>query len=258
MTATTRFQTFATLTALGAAAAILCTLPAGAQMPVPPDDARHYEPIPSITVSGSGEVRVAPDQASVQLGVVAQKENAGAAQQEASRIAQGILDAVAGLDVPREAVQTSQLVLTPVYEQGGPRQQVPTEPRIIAYRASNVVSVRLDDLEKIGPVIDAGIDAGANQVQGVHFQLEDDREAREEAMRRAVREARGKAAAMADALEVSLGPVLDASEGGVTIHRPEYGQVRMMAMESQAADTPVAAGEITVSANVTLSYRIGG
>lgn len=255
MTATTRFQTFATLTALGAAA-ILCTLPAGAQMPEPPDP-RHYEPIPSITVTGAGEVRVAPDLASVQLGVVAQQENARTAQQEASRIAQGILDAVAALDVPREAVQTSQLVLTPVYEQGGPRQQVPTEPRIIAYRASNVVSVRLADLAKIGPVIDAGIDAGANQVQGVHFQLEDDREAREEAMRRAVREARSKAAAMAEALEVSLGPVLDAQEGGVTIQRPEYAEVRMMAMESHAADTPVAAGEITVSAQVTLRYRIG-
>lgn len=253
MIATHRYPTFA-LTAL---AILIATLPAGAQMPEPPDPHRH-DPVPTVTVSGAGEVRVAPDLATVSLGVVAQKESARAAQQEASRIAQDILDAITALDVPEEAVQTSQLVLTPVYEQGGPRQQVPTEPRIIAYRASNVVSVRLDDLARIGPAIDAGIDAGANQVQGVDFQLEDDREAREEALRRAVREARGKAAAMAEALEVSLGTVLDAREGGVTIHRPEFGQVRMMAMEAQAADTPVSPGEITVSANVTLSYRIGG
>lgn len=237
--------------------ASLCTLPAGAQMPEPPAT-HHHDPVPSITVTGAGEVRIAPDIATVRLGVVAQQESARAAQQEASRIGQGILDAVAGLDVPREAVQTSQLFLTPVYEQPGPRQQVPTEPRIIAYRASNVVAVRLDDLAKIGPVIDAGIDAGANQVEGVGFELEDDREAREEAMRRAVREARSKAAAMADALEVPLGAVLDAQEGGYSIDRPELGQVRMYAMEARAADTPVAPGEITVATNVTLRYRIGG
>lgn len=253
MTAPIRSRTLALVTLT----AILCTPYAGAQMPEHPDPHRH-DPIPTITVNGSGEVRVAPDEAHVRLGVVAQEESARAAQREASRIAQGILDAVAGLDVPSEAVQTSQLVLTPVYEQGGPRQQVPTEPRIIAYRASNVVSVRLDDLTKIGRVIDGGIEAGANQVQGVDFQLEDDREAREEAVRRAVREARSKAAAMAEALEVALGPVQDAREGGVTIERPQFGQVRMMAMESQSADTPVAPGEITVSASVTLSYRIGG
>lgn len=248
----TRFATLCvTLTTL------VCTSTAGAQMPEPPDGF-HKEPIPSITVSGSGEVRLAPDLATVQLGVVSQQENARNAQQEASRIAQGILGAVAALDVPREAVQTSQLVLTPVYEQPGPRQQFPTEPRIVGYQASNVVSVRLEDLEKIGPVIDAGIDAGANQVQGVSFQLQDDGEARERAMRRAVREARSKAAAMAEALEVTLGPVLDAQEGGVTIARPEFAQARMMAMDSRSAETPVSPGEITVSANVTLRYRIGG
>lgn len=252
---TARATRFATLCVT--LATIVFTTTAGAQMPEPPEGLRK-EPIPSITVGGSGEVRVAPDLATVQLGVVSQQENARDAQQEASRIAQGILDAVAALDVPREAVQTSQLVLTPVYEQPGPRQQVPTEPRIVGYRASNVVSVRLEDLSKIGPSIDAGIDAGANQVQGVSFQLEDDREAREEAMRRAVREARSKAATMAEALEVSLGPVLDAREGGVTIARPEFAETRMMAMDSRSAATPVAPGEITVSANVTLRYRIGG
>lgn len=253
MTLPTRLHTFSA----AALALTLCTLPAGAQMPEPQPPHMH-DPIPAITVSGAGEVRVAPDLANVSLGVVAQQETARAAQQEANRIAQAILAAVAALDVPREAVQTSQLVLTPVYEQPGPRQQVPTEPRIVAYQASNVVSIRLTDLAKIGPVIDAGIDAGANQVQGVHFQLEDDREAGEEAMRRAVRDARSKAAAMAEALEVTLGAVLDAREGGVTIDRPEFLQARAFAMESHAADTPVAPGEITVSAHVTLSYRIGG
>lgn len=238
-----------------AASLLLSTLalPLGAQMPEPMSP---HEPTPSILVNGTGEVRIAPDEAVVQLGVVAQETSAREAQSEASRIAGAILSAVAELGVEREAIQTSQLYLTPVYEQGGPRQQVPTEPRIIAYRASNTVSIRLEDLTKIGPVIDAGIDAGSNQVEGVSFQLRNDRRARQEAMRRAVAEARGKAQAMAEALEVSLGPILDAQEGGYSIDRPQFAQTRMMAMESSMADTPVAAGQVTVSASVTLRYRI--
>lgn len=239
---------------LAGAASLLATCPLGAQME---DHDHHKEQTPSITVTGSGEVREAPDEARVSLGVVAQRETAQEAQQEANRIAQSILDGVAALDVPEEAIQTSQLVLTPVYQQGGPRQQVPTEPRIIAYRATNVVTVRLQDLSKIGPVIDAGIEAGANRVEGVSFQLRDDREARQEALRRAVAEAGAKARAMAEALEISLGSVLHAQEGGVTIETPRFGGPRMMTMEARAVETPVSPGEVTVTGNVTLRYRIG-
>lgn len=221
-----------------------------------PEPSHPHEPVPSILVNGTGEVRTAPDEAVVRLGVVAQEPTAREAQNGASRIAGAILDAVSALGVEREAIQTSQLYLTPVYEQGGPRQQVPTEPRIIAYRASNTVSIRLSDLTKIGPVIDAGIDSGSNQVEGVSFQLRDDRAARQEALTAAVVEARGKARVMATALGVELGPVLDAREGGYQVDRPQFAQARMMAMES-AADTPVAPGQVTVSASVTLRYRIG-
>jgi len=241
---------------LASLAVILSTLPAGAQMPESPAGTAR-EPVPSIVVGGSGEMRVAPDLAVVRLGVVSQQPTARDAQQDASRIAQAILAAVTALEVPRNAVQTSQLILTPVYEQPAPRQQVPTEPRIIAYRASNVVSVRLEDLARIGRVIDATIDAGANQVDGVDFQLQDDREAREEALRKAVKEARSKAATMAEALDVTLGPVLDAREGGVSVEPPQLA-TRTFAMEARAAQTPVSPGEITVSASVTLRYRIGG
>lgn len=238
---------------------VLSTSILGAQMPEPPVPP-HHEPIPSITVNGSGEVRAAPDEAVVSLGVLAQTPQASDAQREASRIARAILDAIAALGVPEEAIQTSQLTLTPVYEQPryDQREPIPAEPRIVAYQASNVVTVRLDDLAKIGPVIDAGIEAGANQLQGVGFDLRDDRAAREEALRQAVAEARSKAAAIAAALGVELGPVLEAQEGGVTIYRPQ--PMARMAMEMSAADqsTPVAPGELTITGHVTVRYRIGG
>ncbi len=231
---------------------VAATLPAGAQRNDSDD-----QPIPSITVNGSGEVRAEPDEAVVQLGVVAQTDSARQAQQEANRIGQAILQGVSALGVPKEAIQTAQLVLTPVYDQPSPQRQAPQAPHVVGYRASNVVSVRLDDLAKVGPVIDAAIGAGANRVEGVDFQLKDDREARESALQQAVAEARGKARAIAAALDVKLGAVLDVQEGGVSIQTPKYGAPRMLAMEARSAETPVSAGQVTVSANVTLRYRIG-
>ncbi|MGD2114747.1 MAG: SIMPL domain-containing protein [Acidobacteriota bacterium] len=233
---------------------LFTTSVAGAQMNEP-DETK----IPAITVSGSGEVRVEPDEAVVRVGVLAEHEDAAEAQDRANRIARGILDGVSALGVPDEAVRTSRLVLSPVYDQPQPQQR-PRQPRIVAYRATNVVSVRLDDLAKIGPVIDAAIEADANQVEGVDFRLQDDRKARERALAQAVKDARSKAATIAAALGVDLGPVLEAHEGGISIDVPRFAAgPRMMAMEARAAEpTPVAAGDITVSASVTLRYRIGG
>lgn len=228
------------------------TLPAGAQM-----NDSDEQPIPSITVNGSGEVRADPDLAVVQLGVLAQTDTAQRAQAEANRIARAILDRVSSLGVEAKAIQTAQLVLTPIYEQPSPQRQTPQAPRLAGYRASNLVSVRLEDLAKVGPVLDAAIEAGANRVEGVDFQLKDDREAREKALQLAVDEARGKARAIAGALGVELGPVQDVQEGGISIQLPKLGGPRMMAMEARVPETPVEAGQVTVSANVTLRYRIG-
>jgi len=228
--------------------------PAGAQMTDTDKDQ-----VPAITVSGSGEIRVPPDEAVVRLGILSQRQEAAEAQTEANRIAAGILDGVIALGVPAEAVQTSRLVLSPVYDQPPPQAARTREPRIAAYRATNVVSVRLDDLAKIGPAIDAAIEAGANQVEGVDFRLHDDLEARQQALAKAVHEAEAKAQAIAGALGIELGPVIEAREGGISIDVPRFGggpQVMMMEARS-AQPTPVSTGDITISATVTLRYRIG-
>ncbi|HEX2164445.1 MAG TPA: SIMPL domain-containing protein [Thermoanaerobaculia bacterium] len=221
-------------------------------------------PIPTISVAGTGEVRQEPDEATVRLGVTAQAEDAAAAQREASEIAARILAAVTALGVPESAIQTSRLVLDPVYSQPGPEERRgdrPYEPRIVAYRASNVVSVTLVDLEKVGPVIDAAVEAGANEVQGVDFRLRDDQAAHNQAVARAVANARATAAAMAAALGVELGPVLEAREGGAQVLYPQMDvrAYRLEAMDMAAPPpppTPVSPGEVEVSARVEVTYRI--
>lgn len=220
---------------------------------------RVWQPV--ISVSGTGEVRQSPDEAVVRLGVTAQAEDAGAAQAEANRVANAILEAVTALGVEEAQIQTSRLVLDPVYSQPGPEERRgdrPYEPRIVGYRASNVVSVTLDDLARIGPVIDAAVGAGANEVQGVDFRLRDDRSARQRAVAEAVADARGTAEAMARALGVTLGPVLEAREGGAQVLYPQADvrAYRQEAMAMAAPPTPVSPGEVEISARVEVTYRI--
>ena len=211
------------------------------QMPTPQ--------LPVIVVTGSSEVLAVPDEAIVRLGIVRQANVAETAQEQANTVANEILNAITKAGVPSKDIQTSRLVLSPVYNQRGPDQ------RIVSYNATNTISVRLDNLAIVGNVIDAGLKAGANQLEGVQFRLHNDLPSREQALKEAVQEARGKAEAMADALRVNLAEVIEASEGGVSV----VPRMQSFAVSSAAAappPTPVSPGEIEIRANVTIRYRI--
>jgi uncharacterized protein YggE len=215
-------------------------------------------PVPAITVQGTAEVRVDPEVSTVRLGVVAQGPTAQAAQERASRTAAAILAAVRALGVPASEVQTSSLSLEPLYP-NNPRQP-DQEPRIVGYQATNTVAVRLDSIDskaamdKVGPVIDAGLHAGANRVDGIDFGLRDEGPAQARALAQAVAQARQKAQAIAGALNVHLGEVLAAEEGGGEVV-PRFA-AQSFAKSAAGVATPVAAGQIAVSATVTLRYRI--
>jgi uncharacterized protein YggE len=207
--------------------------------------------VPILTVSGSGQARVAPDEATVRLGVLAQAPTAREAQGQVNRSAQAVLDALRKLGVPAERIQTTGLSLNPQYAQGRPDEG----PRITGYQAANTVSVRLDDLAKVGPAIDAGLASGANNLDGVDFGLRDDGAAKAAALADAVRSARVKAEALARALKVRLVEILEVAEGGVSISPPPT-PFRGRALAAAMVATPVSAGELGVEASVTIRWRI--
>lgn len=211
---------------------------------------------PVLVVNGTAQILVAPDEATVRLGIVRQAANAQTAQEQANAVTQEILNAIGRVGVPANQIQTARLVLTPVYAPRSPESR--DAPRIVAYNATNTVSVRLQNLAQVGPVIDAGLKSGANQLEGVQFGLRNDLPARQEALKHAVEEARAKAQTMADALRVNLGEVLEASEAGVSVvdRLESFGGARAMAIA--APETPVSPGQIQVTANVTIRYRITG
>jgi uncharacterized protein YggE len=242
------------LTITGLVFALAAPLPA--QAPKPAAEAGAMDVVPVLTVSGNGEARVAPDEATVRLGVVAQAPTARGAQDQANRAAGAALEAIRKLGIEAKDIQTSGLSLSPLYSQGRPGSEEQT-PRITGYQANYTVTVRIEDLKKVGPVIDAGLGAGANSLDGVAFGLRNDEAARAAALTDAVREARAKAEALAQALKVRLVELLEVSEGGVAVNPPPYPRAGRFAMaEAMTAETPVESGQVGVEASVTLRYRI--
>ncbi|HVY66168.1 MAG TPA: SIMPL domain-containing protein [Gammaproteobacteria bacterium] len=228
---------------------------AGLAAAQPPNGPRPRDPRPTVAVSGTGQVAAAPDRAVVRLGAVAEAEDAKDAQSRLNAVMQKVLAAIEKLGVPKSAIRTEGLSLSPVYTNAvSPGNREPQAPRISGYRAANVVSVQLDDLTRIGPAVDAGITAGANELQGVAFDLKDSSAARNAALTAAVNDARAQAETIASA----LGMRLDGLESLVT-NASFSGPPQPFAMARRAAldaSTPVQPGELEVASNVTATYYL--
>lgn len=248
-------KTFSMLAVLGGILA--APLPAQtaqmAQTTRPGSEVKDMDLVPILTVSGTGQARVAPDEATVRLGVLAQAPTAREAQDRVNRVANAVLEAIRKVGVPAERIQTTGLSLNPQYAQGRSDSQ---GPRITGYQASNTVAVRLDDLAKVGPVIDGGLAAGANNLDGVEFGLRNDAAGRAAALTDAVAAARGKAEALAKALHVRLVEILEVAEGNVAVTPPTPFRGRVAFAAEAMAATPVSTGQVGVDASVTIRWRI--
>jgi uncharacterized protein YggE len=229
-------------------------LPLVAQAPRPPAGGPPLDAVPTLIVSGSGQARVAPDEAHVRLGVLAQAPTARAVQDQVSRTANAVLDAIHKVGIPAEDIQTSGLSLSPLYSQirqGNDNQP----PRITGYQANNTVTVRVGDLAKTGPVIDAGLGAGANTLEGVDFGLRNDEAARAQALADAARTARAKAETLA-----KTGPVIDAGlgAGANTLEGVDFGLRNDEAARAQAlADAARTARAKAETLAKALGVRLG-
>jgi len=217
---------------------------------------RPMRPRPSnestLNVSGQGETQAAPDRATVRLGAQAQGNDATTAQNEVNVVLQAALTRIRALGIEEKRIRTENLSLFPTYENQKPGDQ--NTPRITGYRASNVLAVEVENLALVGRVIDSGLAAGINTIEGVSFDLKNEDAARSQALERAVAQARRKAETLARALGMHLDGVVEVTESGVSVAPPQpmYRQA-MMAMD---AATPVQPGEVNVSASVTIRYRL--
>jgi uncharacterized protein YggE len=208
--------------------------------------AQAQAPPPFVRASGNATVPVKPDKAQIQFAVVTTAATAtDAASQNANQVT-AVLAALGNVLGPNPNIQTLSYSLNPNYNypQNG-------QPILTGYTASNTVQVILTDLSLIGKVIDTGIQAGANRVQGLQFGLQDDQPSRAQALKLATAQAKANADAMASGLGHHTGRAIAIQEGATSTPTPV-----LLGAATPSATTPVETGVVNVQASVTLDVAL--
>lgn len=215
-------------------------------------DDGHAEDRRTITVNGRAEVSVPADMAVLGLSVETTSPRADTAVTENAARSEKVAKAIRGLLGKEDKVQTAGYSLQPRYEQ----RKDNTEPKIIGYVASNEVRVEVHDVDAVGKIIDAAIQSGANRVGSLAFTVEDADPPRRQALERAGRLAREQAETIAGSLGLKLGRVMSANAGYPHSPMPKRMEAFASMARSSMPETPIEAGDVNVSADVTVVFEI--
>jgi len=196
-----------------------------------------------ITVQGTASVTSVPDRAELSFGVESQGQTAKGALAANAAEMRKVIAAVKAAGVAAADVKTQSVSLSPRYNDKNEAQ---------GFVATNSISATIKELAKAGAVIDAAVDAGANQVYGPSLSHGDQAELYRQALKAAVANARASAQAIAGAANVSLGRVTAVVEGGGSVPQPYLAANKAM----DAGSTPIEPGTQQGTATVTVTFSV--
>jgi len=203
--------------------------------------------VPVVVTSGSATVRRAPDRAFVTIAVETRARNPRDAQKQNADAAAQVLQRLSEARVGQDAVRTLGFNLEQEFDTG-PTGRIPR-----GFVARNTIDVRVDDISRVGEIIDVLVRGGATSVAGVRFEIQNRAAAEQEALRLAVTDARSRADAAAAGAGLVVDRVLrieDHRDGGIVPPRP------MVMARAVEATTPIEPGLIEIEAHVTLTVSI--
>lgn len=215
-----------------------------------PAFAQQAPPSPPVIVThGEAVIKRAPDQAWVGIAAEARASVPADAQRTAAESMKAVQSALAKAGLPADAIRTTGYSLQPDME------YVNGRGRVRGYIVRNQIEVRVDDLQKLGAVLDAAGGSGATSMSGLRFDLKERDLAEREALTLAVRDAMARAKALAAGGAVVLGPVLRIEDSGDV--RPPMPYMTMRAEGGTPAQTPIVPGELEIRSQVTVTVKIG-
>jgi hypothetical protein len=210
-----------------------------------------------IQVSGTGSVTGTPDRVQISFAVETDNPDVKVAQANNAVAMNNVVGALAAAGIPPDQMKTTDYSITPVYQTDNNGVFSNT---IRTYQVTNALQVTLRDTNTTGQVIDTAVAAGANQVNSIQFMLSDEQAQvlRSQALSKAIANARADADTAAAALNVTITgtQTADISQGYTPVL---YGTYDTLAASSKAAaaPTPIQSGDITVTAQVSVTYLIG-
>jgi uncharacterized protein len=214
-----------------------------------PSAARSDEQPRTISVSGSGMVAVTPDMATVRVGVSSRDASPAKALKDNTARVTKLFKTLDTFGLEKRDIQTSSFNVNPVYT----RRRPPNTPPVIeAYDVTNMVTLRLRNLDKLGALLEALVIDGANRLNGLSFGVSKPEEQLDQARKLAIKDAKRKAKLYAKEADVDVGDVLKISENGSGRPRPQMFKASRMSAEA----APVAAGEQQISASVSVIFEI--
>lgn len=202
-----------------------------------------------INVTGYGTVSARPDTAVVRLGVETQAESAEEALEENNVRMSALISVTMAADVAEEDIQTDGLRLQPVYDN---QANGNSSAQVVGYRASNMVAVTVRDLDSLGTLLDAAIEAGGNNIQNISFEVSEREELMAAAREAAMNNATEKAEQLTALANAELGEVLTITEAGGTPPTP----VLLESAQTASSAVPIAPGTQEIQAIVQVSWRI--
>ncbi|MEW6503971.1 MAG: SIMPL domain-containing protein [Chloroflexota bacterium] len=206
------------------------------------------QPVRQINVTGTGKVYVVPDIAYIYIGVRSQADDVATALGQNNRQAQTIADTLKQQGIAAEDIQTTAFNVYPMQE-----YNPDGTPSKISYVVENTVFVKVRELQKLGEILNAVVEGGANTINGISFDIADRAAAEAEARRLAVEDAKAKAAELAGLAGVTLGTLQSinvySSGGPMPVYEAKGGM-------AASASVPIAAGQLVIQADANLSYEI--
>lgn len=200
-----------------------------------------------ITVSASGYAYAEPDRARLATGVTAEADTAEAALSANTELMQKVVAGLKDAGIDAKDIQTSTFHVEPRYT--NPRDG--TAPAVNGYRVSNQVAILVRDLKSLGGLLDKLVGLGANQVNGLTFEVSAAETLKDEARKEAIANARRRAELLAAAAGAEVGEVVNIAE------ETGYGGPRPMAMRAAKAESvPIEAGTETLEARVTVTWKL--
>ncbi len=218
-------------------------------------DAQDYS---VMKVNGEGVVTTDPDEAKIYFAVVSEEKTAGEAQKENAAVMKKVIDDLESYGINTENISTKNFRVTPRYDYISLSSKEEKRRVLTGYEVYHELAVKLENIEKVGEVIDLGINAGVNRVNHVDFYLSDSEKIYNLALKKAVQKAKEKSQIIAETLDKSIIGILEISEGGVNMPIPlrenyTYNEVKGMGGISETQINP---GELKVRANVFIKYKL--
>jgi uncharacterized protein YggE len=197
----------------------------------------------SIVVAGQGSIAARPDRAQLSFGVSSDAKTASAALRTNAAEMTKVIAALKSQGIAAADLRTDLVSLSSRYSQNG--------ETVVGYTATNSVSATVRNLAKIGAIIDAAVDAGANQVSGPNLVRSSAASLYRAALRAAIADARGKARTIAAASGLHIRRISDVAESSAA-----PSPTPLMAKASADASTPVETGSTLVEATVTVTFAV--